>query len=275
MTPARAEGWEGFTAAELAERWGMPEVHLFRSVGSTNDEARRLAAGGAPSGTAVLAEEQVAGRGRSGGSWASPPGLGVWLSVIVRPSALPAPGLLPLRVGLGAARALERWAPAGAVRIKWPNDLLVGDRKLGGILCEASWEGEMPGAVVIGIGVNVLHDPNDFPEDLRERATSLRLASRGVEIRRAEVAGALARATLDAGSTVPETLVGRAMREMRQRDALAERWVRITGGGAAAPVEGLALGVAGDGALLVRTSRGVLRTVRSGTVRVVGSGAPR
>ncbi|HEX2188449.1 MAG TPA: biotin--[acetyl-CoA-carboxylase] ligase, partial [Longimicrobiaceae bacterium] len=133
MIEQRTDRWEGRTAAELAREWGIPGLHLFRRVGSSNDVARALADAGAPAGTAVLAEEQVAGRGRGGKLWSSPPGLGIWLSVVLRPRALAAPGLLPLRVGLAAAAALDPFARPGRVEVKWPNDLQVAGRKLGGI----------------------------------------------------------------------------------------------------------------------------------------------
>ncbi|HEV2150031.1 MAG TPA: biotin--[acetyl-CoA-carboxylase] ligase, partial [Longimicrobiaceae bacterium] len=193
MIERRADRWEGGTAAELARAWGIPALHLFERVGSTNDVARALAGAGAPAGTAVIAEEQVAGRGRGGRQWVSPPGLGIWLSVVLRPAALPEPGLLPLRVGLAAAAALDPFARPGRVEVKWPNDLQVAGRKLGGILCEGSWEGAGVAFVVAGIGINAAHAPDDFPAPLRPEATSLRMAS-GWSPPRAEVAGALVRA---------------------------------------------------------------------------------
>src|SRR5688572_27808146 len=114
----QAESWEGCTAAELATHWALPQVKLFQSVTSTNDVARRLAAGGAPSGTLVLADEQRAGRGRGSRSWASPAGLGFWGSIIIRGISADALGTLPLRVALAVARGLNSFAADG-IRIKW------------------------------------------------------------------------------------------------------------------------------------------------------------
>jgi BirA family biotin operon repressor/biotin-[acetyl-CoA-carboxylase] ligase len=138
-------------------------------VGSTQDEARALAAQGAPGGTVVLADEQTAGRGRRERSWASAPGLGIWMTLVhrsVRPLVeWPA---LTLCGCLGVCRALESAGLAPAV--KWPNDVWVGGRKVAGVLADT--EGA---AVLLGIGVNVLHAPEDFPVELRATATSVRI----------------------------------------------------------------------------------------------------
>lgn len=270
MTDLPTERWEGLPAAELAARWGAPAVHLFARVGSTNDAARALAQAGAPAGTAVLAEEQAAGRGRGGRSWASPPGLGVWLSLVLRPASLPSPGLLPLRVGLAAARALDPYAAPARPRVKWPNDLLLAGRKLGGILCEGSWEAEGPAFVVVGIGVNVAHAPGDFPAEIRGRATSLRIAS-GWAPPRAEVAGALVRAVSALPPHLPATLSPAELAELEARDALRGERVEVSGAPAPEPtLSGTALGISPDGALLLRTAAGAVRALHSGTVRAAG-----
>src|SRR5690606_35180796 len=139
-----------------------------------NDVARSLADAGAPAGTLVLAEQQHAGRGRMGRSWSSGPGLGLYLSFVGRPLAASL-ATYPLRIGVAAATALDPWT-AGQVTIKWPNDLLLEGRKLGGILCEASWAGPTVAHMIVGIGLNILHGDSDFPADLRPLATSLRRA---------------------------------------------------------------------------------------------------
>ena len=253
----------GWSATALARRWDLAAVHLFRRVGSTNDVARQLAERGAPSGTAVIAEEQIAGRGRTGRVWASPPGLGVWLSVVVRPAELPNPALLPLAVGLAAARTLDPFTGPDVAMLKWPNDLVVGGQKLGGILCEAVWSGAAPAFVVIGIGINAQHSEVDFPAELRPSATSLRLVS-GREQSLPDLAGALARAVVAAGQHPPARLDSKHAADLPARDALRGREVTLDG----IPC-GTALGIAADGALLVRTPDGGTRLVRTGTVRPV------
>ena len=103
MSDRPAGRWEGLAAAELSARWSLPAVHLYERIASTSDAARALADAGAPHGTLVLAEEQTAGRGRSGRAWSSPPGLGIWMSMVARPAELPAPGLLRARQLLRSA----------------------------------------------------------------------------------------------------------------------------------------------------------------------------
>ena len=139
------------------------------SIGSTNDAALALAAAGEPEGASVLADEQTAGRGRRGRSWSSPPGAGLYLSVILRDREFPkAPGLVTLGAGVAAAAAIQ--AACGLpVRLKWPNDLVIGPewRKLGGILCEA----QGPDALVVGIGINLTAAAH--PPDVSARAASV------------------------------------------------------------------------------------------------------
>jgi BirA family biotin operon repressor/biotin-[acetyl-CoA-carboxylase] ligase len=256
--------WEGATGDVLANRWGLPAVHLYERIGSTNDAARALAETGAVHGTVVLAEEQTAGRGRGGRAWSSAPGLGIWMSVVARPATLPAPGLLPILVGLAAAEALDPFIRPATTQVKWPNDLWIGGRKLAGILCEAHWEEGAPAGVVVGIGLNVLHAPGDFPAEVRDTATSMRIAA-GWSAPRDEVAGALAAAVARALARAPAQLSGASLAALRGRDALEGRAVRVTG---AEPVAGTALGVSPAGALLVRTADGRLRTITAGTVRL-------
>jgi BirA family biotin operon repressor/biotin-[acetyl-CoA-carboxylase] ligase len=142
---------------------GQHVVHL-DSVTSTNDVAKRLAREGAPEGTLVVAEEQTAGRGRQGRRWIAPAGSSLLISVVFRPSFLPAglPHLL-MASGLAAARAIED-STGLQVRLKWPNDILLGGRKTGGILIEAALSGEMIDHVVVGIGLNVNLDLAQVPE---------------------------------------------------------------------------------------------------------------
>lgn len=264
MTDRPAERWEGLTGADLAARWSLPAVHLFESISSTNDAARALADSGARHGTLVLAEEQTAGRGRSGRAWSSPPGLGIWMSMVACPTELPAPGLLPILVGLAAAKAVDAYVQPAVAQIKWPNDLQLAGRKFAGILCEGAWEGDGPAAVIVGMGLNVAHAPDDFPEDVRETATSLRIAA-GWQPSRAEVAGAVAFAVMRALVRPPAQLRGGLLEALGRRDALQGHNVRVTG---AQPMSGIALGISPSGALLVRDTEGVLRTITSGTVRL-------
>ena len=166
-------------------------LHFYERVGSTNDLALALAAAGAVHGTAVLADLQEAGRGRRGRSWWSPPGAGMYLSVVVRVDRL-GPGLPVLTLAAGVALASAVREVSGLpVELKWPNDLVIGrpGRKLAGILCEATGAGA--GAVVVGMGLNLQRSA--YPDDIADRATSM-----GEEIDRPVSRGALVAATLGA-----------------------------------------------------------------------------
>ncbi len=178
-----------------------PFGHLkyYDEVASTNDLALALAGAGAPGGTSVLADAQRAGRGRRGRDWFSPPGAGLYLSVIVRPERAAADlSLVTLAAGVALARAV-RIATGLGCELKWPNDLVTGRpwRKVAGVLCEASGvAGESLDAVVVGVGVNLL--PAAYPPEIAQRATSLELElSRPVDRPRliVEILAGLAEAT--------------------------------------------------------------------------------
>jgi BirA family transcriptional regulator, biotin operon repressor / biotin---[acetyl-CoA-carboxylase] ligase len=152
-------------------------VFYYPCLGSTNDRALELAAAGEVEGALVLAEEQTCGRGRRRRGWISPPRLGIYASLILRPGLETARApLFTFLAAVSTADALREVARVEA-RIKWPNDVVVGRRKIAGVL------GEMRGAdatlrdMVIGLGVNVNQTAADFPEELRERATSVRIES--------------------------------------------------------------------------------------------------
>lgn len=148
-------------------------------VSSTNDVILDLATRGVPHGTVCLADEQSAGRGRRGYGWFSPPGCGIWASVLLRPrlSAARTPPLT-LCTAAAVARALE--AAAGVtVQIKWPNDLLIRDRKVAGILAETRVVANDEPVIVVGMGINVNHTRDLFPDEISASATSLRIESGG------------------------------------------------------------------------------------------------
>lgn len=159
----------------LTTRWlGQHVIHYFDVVGSTNTEAKRLAREGAPEGTLIVADAQTKGRGRLGRSWVSPPGTGLYLSIILRPDC-PADWLpkLTLTAGIAVASAIRQ---TGLMpQLKWPNDILIADRKVGGILTEAVFDRKRINFAVLGIGVNVNMERNELPISIRNLAISLRL----------------------------------------------------------------------------------------------------
>jgi len=228
-------------------RLGSPRLHL-RSTDSTNERARALARAGAPHGTLVTATEQTAGRGRQGRAWIAPAGGALLCSLVLREL----PGLLPL------AAALAVGDVAGpAARIKWPNDVLLDDRKVAGILIEGR---PREGWAVLGIGINVTIAAREFPPELRDTAISLARPPGSVDAVLDELLAALERrlAAPDA-----DTLAA-----YRACDALAGRAITWDGGA------GTAAGIDAEGSLLVRVADGGRIALRAGEVHL-GSAATR
>jgi BirA family biotin operon repressor/biotin-[acetyl-CoA-carboxylase] ligase len=260
-----ASDWEGLEARQLEDRWLRPRVHLYAHIDSTNTRAKRLAQSGAPSGTVVVADAQTAGRGIAQRRWHSPPGSGLYLSLILRPRRVPNALLIPLLAGLGAARAAERAAVGVRVGLKWPNDLIADDRKLGGVLVEGSWMAGTPAWLVIGVGVNVHMAAVDFPDVLRSVATSLdAVADRRVS--RLALADSLID-EIEAGCGVlPERLDEDQVAQIAQRDWLRDRPCVLEAPGVQR-IRGVAAGIEPDGALILRTDSGEHVAVRTGRIR--------
>jgi BirA family biotin operon repressor/biotin-[acetyl-CoA-carboxylase] ligase len=230
----------------------IPATHRFESLPSTQDTVHELALGGAPSGTAVVAQVQTLGRGSRGRGWESPLG-GLWMSVLCRPPEEPAMEVLSLRIALAVATTLERTCPGVALLLKWPNDLILGGRKLGGILCEARWHGGTIGWVAVGLGINVA---NAIPEPLGRAAIALSSAAGTVAPE--SLADPLARAIADAGQRRGPLTAGE-LAEFHARD-----WLR--GKQLLAPEKGIADGIAADGSLRIRSLGGGVTEFRTGTV---------
>jgi len=257
-------------AARL-DRIGSRVVY-FPCIGSTNDVAQALASSGGPEGAVVMADEQTAGRGRRGHDWFSPPGSGLYVSVVLDPArAVADPDramrLITMTAGLALAEGIETQTGLRA-DIKWPNDLLVGRRKLAGILAEGVAPDDAgPGSsralrVVLGYGINV--EEAAYPPSLRDRATSLASElGRGID-RAAVLAG-----TLAALSTRYRDLLD------GKYDAILDGWRARAKGVAGAAVEwdtpsgvrsGITEGVDREGALLVR-SGAIIERIVSGELR--------
>jgi BirA family biotin operon repressor/biotin-[acetyl-CoA-carboxylase] ligase len=162
------------------------QVHSYRSLKSTNDLAADLAEHGAPEGTVVTSEEQTKGRGRLGRVWHSAAHNGIYVSILLRPDIRPdqAPGI-SIMTSLALLEAFASFTKK-PLAIKWPNDLLLSGKKVAGILTELNADRGKINHVIVGVGINVNHDRDDFPETLIERATSLKLAN-GKPARRVEL----------------------------------------------------------------------------------------
>jgi BirA family biotin operon repressor/biotin-[acetyl-CoA-carboxylase] ligase len=237
--------YDGCTGDELARTLELPRVVAFAEVGSTLDIAHALAADGAPAGTLILANAQTSGRGRMGRSWRSEAGAGIWMTLIERPRDVAALEVLSLRVGLSLAPVLDAFT-ASAVQLKWPNDLYVGARKLGGILVEARWRDSAPEWVAIGVGINV-RAPENEPRGvgLETTASRVEVLSRLVPAMRDAAArtGSLDRDELDAFAA-RDAVVGRRCRE---------------------PIAGSIRGVDASGALLIDVGSEIV-VIRAGSL---------
>jgi BirA family biotin operon repressor/biotin-[acetyl-CoA-carboxylase] ligase len=238
-------------------------LHHYYKIGSTNTAAMAAAADGAPEGSAFLAEEQTAGRGRGANTWQSPRSTGIYCSVILRPNLPPSEVLLlSLAAGLAVHAAIQTVDARVMPDLKWPNDVLIDGKKVCGILTEMNAEATRVRYIVVGIGINV--NQADFPKELG--ATSLRLQT-GSEWSRVELASALLKSLdreyrqfVDAPESRQELLV----RFEQNSSWIQGKRVRIEENGAS--FEGTTEGLDPRGFLRVRVNREV-RTVLSGTVR--------
>jgi BirA family biotin operon repressor/biotin-[acetyl-CoA-carboxylase] ligase len=247
--------WDGEPVQVWARLWSAPVVEAHDTLGSTSDRARVLADGGAAPFSVVVAEEQTRGRGRTGEVWHSPPGSGLWISTLLPSGGLP-PAHLPLLVSLAAARAVEEACTGLRVGIKWPNDLEVNGRTVGGILCEHAH-----GPVIVGIGLNVRQRHEDLPAAIAHRATSLEAAACGrvsVGALATDLLRELRRLSRESGPVFPPE----ARKEMEVRDVLRGRPIVSQQVG-----RGVARGIDEKGALLVERPDGHQVRVVAGSVR--------
>ena len=246
-------------------RGTMFEAHLhhFYKIGSTNSAAMGSAAEGVPEGSVLLAEEQTAGRGRGANTWQSPRSTGIYCSVVLRPPLPPSDVLLlSLMAGLAVQAAIQQTDSRVQADLKWPNDILIGGKKVCGILTEMNAEATRVRYVVVGVGINV--NQSSFPKELQ--ATSLRLAT-GSEWSRVELASALLKSLDREYRQFVQGAEARAaiLRRFAENSSwLHGKKVRIEENGSA--FEGTTEGLDARGFLQVRTAHG-MQTVLSGTVR--------
>jgi BirA family biotin operon repressor/biotin-[acetyl-CoA-carboxylase] ligase len=247
------------------ERFGR-EVYAFRETSSTSDVASALASGGAEEGTVVVADKQTAGRGRMGRSWESAPGVGIWMSVILRPRV---PPMTVPRVTITSAVAVSELLKEEAdldAPIDWPNDIVVRDKKVCGILTEMVAEQDRVESVILGIGLNVNQTENDFSPELRENATSLYIES-GVKRDRTALLQRLLERLEQLYDILQEGRFEEIVARWSANSYTLGRRVRCTADGR--PVEGIAESLASDGALVVRTDGGAVRQITCGDVLYV------
>jgi len=241
------------------------KFHYTAVTGSTNTDALAAARAGAPHGSVFFTDEQTAGRGRGDHGWQSAAGQGLYVSVILRPSiAVADMPLIPLVAGLAAAQAIGITA-ARQVDLRWPNDLLIGDRKTGGILVESKTESGAPGFAVVGVGINV--HQRSFDPDLSTPATSL-----SIEAGRTISRHALLISLLESLQHETWALQDPGLRAaITARVAFMSSWIsnrRVEVHGPQACV-GTTAGLDEHGFLLVRTKNGIV-TVQTGGIRAAG-----
>lgn len=261
--------WPALEAALAGSRFAG-KLHFFPSIASTNTHAMREAETGAPDGSVYVADEQTMGRGRGDHEWSSPPGSGLYVSVLLRPRLAPADALwLSLAAGLAVQSAVESVTSLHA-DLRWPNDLLLSRKKFCGILTELNAEVTRVRHAVVGIGINVHQEA--FPPELRVLATSLCMET-GRNWPRQELLAALLQ-SLDGEVAALTVSAGaeQAAQSIRERVEAGSSWIR----GKRVRVEeredgsggfsGVTEGLDARGFLRVRTPEG-LRTVLSGGVR--------
>lgn len=252
--------------SSMSTEWAGRNLLYFDETDSTNTEAKKAAEAGAPHGTLAVADYQSMGKGRRGRSWDAPHGVGIWMSIMCRPRLHPScASMLTLVAALAVAEGIEKTCGLKA-QIKWPNDIVVNGKKVCGILTEMSTELECINYVVTGIGINA--NTEEFPEEIREVATSLLLET-GTRVRRSEIINAVMQSyeKYYAAFMAHQNMSG-LLEEYNGSLANRDRQVRVL-----APENeytGTALGIDEMGELLVRTEDGQVQKVISGEVSVRG-----
>lgn len=250
----------------MKTEWAGRNVLYFDETDSTNTEAKKAAEAGAPHGTLAVADYQSMGKGRRGRSWTSPHGVGIWMSIMIRPNLHPScASMLTLVAALAVADGIKKVCRLDS-KIKWPNDIVVNGKKVCGILTEMSTELDCINYVVTGIGINANTD--EFPEDIRDVATSLLLET-GERVKRSQLIAAVMEAFEQYyGRFMENENMSGLLEEYNSLLANRDNMVRVLAPGS--EYTGTALGIDETGELLVRMESGELRRVLSGEVSVRG-----
>lgn len=242
-------------------------LDFLKQTNSTNADAFRVAEEGAPEGTVVVSDAQSGGKGRRGRNWSSPPGVNLYCSVVLRPPIMPhqAPQLTFLSA-VAVARAIEQTAGLTPA-IKWPNDVLIGGRKVAGLLNEMSAETDGINFIILGIGVNLNMTADQFPEDLRYPATSLLLES-GVRTVRPRFAATMLNELDHLYADFLLHGFGPVREEWQKRCNANGHRVLVSEAGVD-QASGMFAGIDADGALLLRSDDGRVERILNGDVRIV------
>jgi BirA family biotin operon repressor/biotin-[acetyl-CoA-carboxylase] ligase len=247
----------------LKTKWIGKTIHHFHTLDSTNSKAYQLALDGAEEGEVVVAESQEKGRGRLGRQWFSPPFLNLYLSVILRPKIPPhQASLITLMAAIATADAIQKFSGFLPL-IKWPNDILLRNRKVAGLLNEINSEMDRIHFVILGIGINLNMDEKVFSKEIRTVATSLKIEMRQTISRKAFLQSLLQELEkwytifMKQGSAV-------ILKAWRDRAHLKGRRVKVTSFGET--LGGIAVDVDSDGALILETADGKRKRVVAGDI---------
>jgi BirA family biotin operon repressor/biotin-[acetyl-CoA-carboxylase] ligase len=242
-------------------------IHYFDELTSTQDYAAELAEKGTPQGAVVIAETQRAGHGRLGRQWYSPPGVNLYMTVILRPRLSPsAVPCLNLMAGVAAAEAIETVAP-GIVALKWPNDIWLRGKKTGGILARAMTDGQQVTYVLLGIGLNLNLKTGDIPDDLRGIATSVQIET-GSECDRAALAATLFLRLNRRYTEMQQGGFATILPLWEHYSALTGKTVTVVDAGK--QETGVVKGIDDDGALILDGAAGLTR-ILAGDVSIAGA----
>jgi BirA family biotin operon repressor/biotin-[acetyl-CoA-carboxylase] ligase len=260
-------------ADDLLARLGpcalIRDITVLAETDSTNERAAQLGRAGVAPGVTIFAERQTAGRGRFGRRWESVGHRGLWFSLLLRPDVpLEKWARLTTWAAVGVAEGIGRAIDA-EIGIKWPNDLQIAGKKIAGILTETFFDPGVEPFAVVGIGVNVNHEPAEFPAELAGKATSLRLAT-GRAVDRSALAAEILRA-LDERFPALESCFPELVAEAARRSVLLGKRIAVRAVGSL--IEGMATGLDAEGQILVRHATGEMHTVTSGEATVVPLGA--
>lgn len=252
--------------AQLETEFIGREIHNFEKLSSTNTTAKEQAEKGAKEGTTIIAETQTSGKGRLDRRWVSPRG-GVWLSIILRPRIAPEDALkITLTTAVAVARILRRLYNVAA-EIKWPNDILIDNKKICGILTEAKLKGKTIKFIVVGIGINANFFAQVLPKDLRATATTLKEVL-GKNVDREKLVAALLKEFEDCYKLFVERKFEKLLSEWRSMTGFLGKEVEITS--FEEKVRGVAVGIDENGALIIELKNDERRKVLSGDVTVRG-----
>jgi BirA family transcriptional regulator, biotin operon repressor / biotin---[acetyl-CoA-carboxylase] ligase len=259
---------DALLAEDLLARLGKTkiigrDIRVFEQTNSTNDVIEKLARDGVKEGVAVFAESQTKGRGRLGRKWVSPARKGLWFSILLRPDLRPQETTqLTVASAIALLRAIHDETGLSP-EIKWPNDILIGGKKVAGILTELNAELDKVRYIILGVGINVNLDANEFPAELKKTATSLKIET-GETISRAELAAAILRELDEDYSRICSGKFEDVADEWEENCATMGKNVVVQIG--ERKIHGRAESLDDDGALLLRTEHGHLERISGGDV---------